>query len=128
MDIDFRTVTSRDGTAIAYERAGSGPAVVLVGGAFCDRMFAGPLAGLLQSDFTVVTYDRRGRGDSGDTQPYAVEREIEDIAALIDAAGGVASTGLHIVETRDDRLARILVFVPAEQCWESTPVDQTIHL
>ena len=90
MDTDFGAVTSRDGTVIAYERAGSGPAVILVGGAFCDRSFAGPLAGLLQRDFTVVTYDRRGRGDSGDTPPYAVSREIEDLEAVITATGGPA--------------------------------------
>ena len=90
MDTDLRTVTSRDGTVIAYERAGSGPPVVLVGGAFCERSFAGPLAGLLEPDFTVITYDRRGRGDSGDTLPYAVTREVEDMGAVIAAAGGPA--------------------------------------
>lgn len=90
MDSDFRTVTSPDGTVIAYERAGSGPAVILIGGAFCDRSFAGPLAMLLESDFTVVTYDRRGRGDSGDTPPYAVSRELEDLDTVITATGGSA--------------------------------------
>ena len=90
MSTDFGTAVSRDGTVIAYERAGSGPAVIGVGGAFCDRSFAGPLAGLLQRDFTVVTYDRRGRGDSGDTLPYAVSREIEDLEAVIAATGGPA--------------------------------------
>jgi pimeloyl-ACP methyl ester carboxylesterase len=90
MNTDIRTVTSRDGTAIAYEQAGSGPAVILVGGAFCDRSFAGPLVTLLQGDFTVVTYDRRGRGDSTDTPPYAVSREVEDLDAVITAAGGSA--------------------------------------
>jgi pimeloyl-ACP methyl ester carboxylesterase len=86
----LRRVTSRDGTSIAYERSGTGPALVLVGGAFCDRSFAGPLPGLLQDDFTVVTYDRRGRGDSGDTPPYAVDREVEDLTAVIEAVGGSA--------------------------------------
>jgi pimeloyl-ACP methyl ester carboxylesterase len=84
------TVTSKDGTIIGYEKIGSGPAVILVDGAFGSRAF-GPnadFAALLAHDFTVYTYDRRGRGESGDTQPYAVEREIEDIAALIDAVGG----------------------------------------
>lgn len=90
MSTDLRTVTSRDGTVIAYERSGSGPAVIGVGGAFCDRSFAGPLAELLQRDFTVVTYDRRGRGDSGDTPPYAVSREVEDLEAVITATGGPA--------------------------------------
>jgi pimeloyl-ACP methyl ester carboxylesterase len=86
-------VTSADGSQIAYDRAGSGPAIILVDGALCRRAF-GPmskLAGLLSQHFTVVTYDRRGRGDSGDTPPYAVAREVEDIAALIRAAGGHAS-------------------------------------
>lgn len=86
------TVHSRDGTAIAYDRAGAGPAVILVDGALCGRSF-GPmpkLAPLLARRFTVISYDRRGRGDSGDTPPYAVEREIEDLEALINAAGGSA--------------------------------------
>jgi hypothetical protein len=86
------TVTSADGTTIAVTRAGRGPALVLVDGAMCYRG-AGPLAALadqLTDHFTVYTYDRRGRGESGDTPPYAVEREIEDLGALIDHAGGSA--------------------------------------
>lgn len=90
-------VTSRDGTTIAYERYGDGsplmPPLILVDGALCSRAF-GPmpkLAPLLASQFTVYAYDRRGRGDSGDTQPYAKERELEDLGALIDAAGGRAA-------------------------------------
>ncbi|MGZ3602974.1 MAG: alpha/beta fold hydrolase [Ktedonobacterales bacterium] len=88
----MQTVTSRDGTTIAFDRLGTGPALVLVGGAFQqreDQLFA-PLAALLAPHFTVITYDRRGRGASGDTLPYAVEREVEDLAALITAAGGSA--------------------------------------
>jgi pimeloyl-ACP methyl ester carboxylesterase len=84
------TTTSADGTTIAYERIGSGPSLVLVDGAFCGTQF-GPsraLATELSSDFTVTFYDRRGRGRSTDTQPYAVEREIEDLSAVCDAAGG----------------------------------------
>jgi pimeloyl-ACP methyl ester carboxylesterase len=86
------TVTSRDGTSIAHDKVGQGPAVILVAGALCSRSsWSGPeLARLLAPRFTVCNYDRRGRGDSGDTQPYAAEREIEDIEALIDAAGGSA--------------------------------------
>jgi pimeloyl-ACP methyl ester carboxylesterase len=83
---------SKDGTPIAFERSGKGPALILVDGALCYRSF-GPmpqLAALLAQHFTVFTYDRRGRGDSGDTAPYAVEREIEDIAALVKEAGGSA--------------------------------------
>ncbi|MFU8873917.1 alpha/beta fold hydrolase [Micromonospora sp. SL4-19] len=84
------TVRSADGTTIAYETAGEGPPIILVGGAFNDRSTTRPLATALASDFTVYGYDRRGRGDSGDAAPYAVQREIEDVAALIDRAGGTA--------------------------------------
>ncbi len=83
---------SKDGTIISYERSGRGPALILVDGALCSRAF-GPmpkLAPLLAPGFTVYVYDRRGRGQSGDTQPYAKEREVEDIAALIREAGGSA--------------------------------------
>jgi len=86
-------VRSADGTTISYERTGSGPALILVDGAFCSRAF-GPSAKLaeqLAPHFTVYSYDRRGRNRSSDTQPYAPEREIDDIAALIDVAGGSAS-------------------------------------
>ncbi|MGV9881062.1 alpha/beta fold hydrolase [Streptomyces sp. NPDC003006] len=76
-------VFSADGTDIAFERQGSGPAVVLVGGAFMTRGDCGELAALLAERFTVITYDRRGRGDSGDGQTYEVRREIEDLDALI---------------------------------------------
>jgi len=83
-------VTSRDGTAIAFDRLGDGPPVILVCGGSTDRMANAPLAQVLAPDFTVLNYDRRGRGDSGDTAPYAVEREVEDIEALITEAGGSA--------------------------------------
>lgn len=86
----MKTVVSKDGTAIAFDRLGEGPPVILVCGASVDRTSNAPLAELLSSDFTVFNFDRRGRGDSGDTQPYAVEREIEDIAAMLDEAGGAA--------------------------------------
>jgi pimeloyl-ACP methyl ester carboxylesterase len=89
------TVTSRDGTTIAFDRyaEGGGPAVILIGGALSNRAFDplnAPLAALLAPEYTVYNYDRRGRGDSGDTPPYAVEREVEDIEALIAHAGGQA--------------------------------------
>ena len=83
-------VHSSDGTAIAFDRLGDGPPVILVCGQSTDRSSNAPLAALLASDFTALNYDRRGRGDSGDTQPYAVEREVEDLDALIAAAGGPA--------------------------------------
>lgn len=85
-------VVSKDGTRIAYERVGSGPPVVLIDGALCSRAF-GPMpkiAALLKDHFTVYLYDRRGRGESGDTQPYSKAREVEDIDALVRAAGGSA--------------------------------------
>ena len=83
-------VTSADGTAIAYDRLGAGPALVLVCGGSVDRMSNAPLASLLAEDFTVYNYDRRGRGDSGDAEVYAIERELEDLDAIIAAAGGSA--------------------------------------
>jgi pimeloyl-ACP methyl ester carboxylesterase len=88
----MKSVTSRDGTRIAYDQTGTGPIVVLVGGAFSFRRFTGlvQLTEELSKKFTVINYDRRGRGDSGDSQPYSVEREIEDLEAVINAAGGSA--------------------------------------
>jgi len=86
----MQIAVSKDGTNIAYDCAGEGQPVILVEAALGDRSGYAGLAALLAEHFMVVTYDRRGRGDSGDTQPYAPEREIEDIAALIDAVGGEA--------------------------------------
>ncbi|ONI71577.1 alpha/beta hydrolase [Kribbella sp. ALI-6-A] len=83
-------VTSADGTTIAFDRLGAGPAVVLVCGGSVDRMSNAPLAALLAEHFTVYNYDRRGRGDSGDAEVYAVEREFEDLDAIFAAAGGSA--------------------------------------
>jgi len=85
-------VFSKDGTAIAFDRIGNGPPVILIDGALCYRGMgqSGQLAVLLAQHFTVFTYDRRGRGGSGDTAPYAVEREVEDIATLLSEAGGAA--------------------------------------
>ncbi|RPI93530.1 MAG: alpha/beta hydrolase [Chloroflexi bacterium] len=89
----MKKVISKDGTTIAFDQSGQGPALILVDGALQYRAFdqgMAPLAGLLAKKFTVIHYDRRGRGDSTDTQPFAMEREIEDIKALIDEAGGPA--------------------------------------
>jgi pimeloyl-ACP methyl ester carboxylesterase len=83
-------VISKDGTPIAFDRVGEGPVVILIGGGPTDRSANTPLAEVLAKDFTVINYDRRGRGDSGDTAPYAVDREFEDIEALIAEAGGAA--------------------------------------
>ena len=87
----MENVTSKDGTTLAFDRLGSGPPVVLVCGGSVDRMADAAIAQELASDFTVFNYDRRGRGDSGDTLPYAIEREVEDIEAVIEAAGGSAN-------------------------------------
>ena len=117
-----RTVVSRDGTAIAYDRSGQGPALILVDGALCSRAF-GPmpkLAPLLAKHFTVYTYDRRGRGGSSDTAPYAREREVEDISALIDAAGepaflvGLSSGGALALEAAAGGLPvrKVLAYEP----------------
>lgn len=91
----MKTVTSADGTLIACDVFGSGPPLIMVVGAFNTRAGTEPLARALQDRFTVFNYDRRGRGDSGDTEPYAVEREIEDIGALVAEAGGSAAAFGH---------------------------------
>ena len=85
------TVRSQDGTLIAFEPSGYGEPVVLVSGASTSRSVHNELAALLATDFTVMNYDRRGRGDSGDTPPYAIEREIEDLAAVLAATSGHAA-------------------------------------
>ena len=82
------TVISNDGTEIAYDKVGRGPAVILIDGALAVRTSGSSLAELLAPNFTVYYYDRRGRGDSTDTKPYSVEKEVEDIEALIGVAGG----------------------------------------
>ncbi|MGO8951012.1 MAG: alpha/beta fold hydrolase [Ktedonobacterales bacterium] len=86
----METVTAKDGTRIAFDQSGQGPALILVGGGSVTRAEEAPLAAALAPYFTVFAYDRRARGDSGDTRPYAVEREVEDIEALINEAGGSA--------------------------------------
>src|SRR3954451_7902774 len=90
----METVRSSDQTVIAFDRYGAGPAVVLIGGAFQHRRLDRQTARLAQllaaAGFSALHYDRRGRGDSGDTPPYAVDRELEDIDAVMSAAGGSA--------------------------------------
>jgi pimeloyl-ACP methyl ester carboxylesterase len=86
----METVQSADGTTIAFDQLGEGPPLVLVAGASCNRSVDAPLADALARYFTVLNYDRRGRGDSTDTLPFAVEREVEDIDVMISAAGGSA--------------------------------------
>jgi pimeloyl-ACP methyl ester carboxylesterase len=83
----METVTSADGTPIAYERSGTGPALLVSTGAFCDRTSSAPLGEHFGDRYTVYRFDRRGRGDSGDTRPWAVAREVEDLAAVVAATG-----------------------------------------
>ena len=118
------TVTSADGTTIAYETVGAGPALILVDGALCYRG-QGPsrdLAAALADTYTVYCYDRRGRGDSGDTPPWSADREIEDLAALLAAAGGTAylfgaSSGAVLAA---DAAARNTSAPPDETPWTYT--------
>lgn len=134
----MHTVRSRDGTTIAYDRAGEGPAI-MIGGAFNDRSTAAPLAAELEPHFTVFTYDRRGRGASEDTAPYTVEREVEDLEALIEEAGGSAfvyglsSGGALALEAaaRGLPIARLAVFEPpfiVEGSRPRPPEELTIEL
>ncbi|WP_437652584.1 alpha/beta fold hydrolase [Sorangium sp. So ce1182] len=87
----MKKTTSRDGTTIAFDQTGQGAPVILVLGAFNDRTTGAPLAAHLARRFTVLAYDRRGRGDSGDAATYAIDREVEDLDAVIQAAGGAAA-------------------------------------
>jgi pimeloyl-ACP methyl ester carboxylesterase len=116
-----KTTTSKDGTTIAYEQEGTGPVVILVSAALADRRGSTRLANHLAEHFTVINYDRRGRGESTDTQPYAVEREVEDIEALIDASGGTAflfgsSSGsvlaLEAANKLDGKVKKLFVYEP----------------
>lgn len=109
MQATMEKTTSADGTTIAFERYGEGPVAVVVGGAYCDRGAFRELAQALgDQGFTGVTYDRRGRGDSGDTTPYAVAREVEDLEAVVRATGaehgfahGVSSGGALVLQAAD---------------------------
>ena len=125
------TVTSADGTVIAVDRSGAGPAVVLVQGALNERadpVMSGLAAGLSRW-FTVFSYDRRGRGGSGDTRPYAVEREIEDLAAVIAEAGGQAAVfggssgaGLALsAAVRNPAITRLALWEPPYHADDSAP-------
>jgi pimeloyl-ACP methyl ester carboxylesterase len=105
---------------IAFDRSGSGPALVVVVGAFSDRTSTKSLTARLASSFTVYEYDRRGRGDSGEAGPYAIEREVDDLAAVIEAAGGAAfafghsSGGALVLEAaaRGVPMRRLVVYEP----------------
>ncbi|MGC0366105.1 pimeloyl-ACP methyl ester carboxylesterase [Rhodococcus sp. 27YEA15] len=113
----MKTVTSKDGTNIAYESCGTGPAVLLVAGAFCDRGWFTSIAAELATDFTVYTYDRRGRGDSGDGE-FSIEAESDDMRAVVAAIGeaplvyGLSSGGALALEaaSRGVPMKRLAVY------------------
>jgi pimeloyl-ACP methyl ester carboxylesterase len=128
-----KNVRSADGTLIAYERSGAGPPIILVGGALTSALRSFPtfvdLGRVLSSTFTVYTYDRRGRGDSGDNLPYAVDREIDDLEALIVEAGGAA--GVHglssggvlalAARVRGAAITKLVLFEPPLPVGEADP-------
>lgn len=128
----MKTTLSKDGTMLAYDVYGSGPALIFITGATCFRSFEPVLhdAKVFAEQFTVYNYDRRGRGDSGNTLPYAVEREVEDIEAMIDAAGGAAylyghSSGailaLEAAMQLGDKVSKLVMYDPA---YASDEADQ----
>jgi pimeloyl-ACP methyl ester carboxylesterase len=124
-------VSSADGTTIAFDRSGTGPAIILVHGAFTGRAHSilSDVAAALAPWFTVFNYDRRGRGDSGDTQLYAVEREVEDLSALLEEAGGSAmvfggSSGAGLAleaAARNPAISKLAVWEPPYHVDESAP-------
>jgi pimeloyl-ACP methyl ester carboxylesterase len=132
--------TSADGTVIAFDRSGGGPAIVLVGGALSDRSAAASIAARLAPRFTVIAFDRRGRGDSGDTTPYAVEREVEDIAAVFDqvevpaflfghSSGAVLA--LEAASAFGDRVRKLALYEPpfiVDDSRSSLPEDYVAHI
>ena len=133
-------VRSRDGTEIWFDRSGEGPPIVLVGGALADRSAALELAARLAPHLTVIAFDRRGRGDSGDTPPYAVAREVEDIEALVLAAGGQASLlghssgavlALESARTHPALITKLALYEPPFIVDDSRPLlpaDYVTHL
>ena len=124
-------VTSADGTRIVFSRSGAGPAVILVHGTFTERTHPtlSGVAAAMAPWFTMINYDRRGRGDSGNTEPYAVEREIEDLAALVEAAGGSAmvfggSSGAALVleaAARNPEITKLAAWEPPYHVDDSAP-------
>jgi pimeloyl-ACP methyl ester carboxylesterase len=125
----MKTKLSADGTKIAFDQTGQGPPIILVVGAFNDRSTGAPLAKALESQFTVLNYDRRGRGASGDTLPYAVEREVEDLDALIREAGGAArvfgySSGANLAlegAARELNITKLALYEPPFMVGDDLP-------
>jgi pimeloyl-ACP methyl ester carboxylesterase len=118
------TTTSKDGTTLAYDKCGTGSALINITGASCFRKFMPVMQDIkvFSKSFTVYNYDRRGRGDSGDTQPYSIDREVEDIEAMIDAAGGKAdlyghSSGavlaLNAAMRLPHKIGKVMIYDPA---------------
>ena len=136
----MRTVISKDGTPIAFDQSGQGPAIILVAGATATRLAEAGLSAALAPHFTVFAYDRRGRGESGDTAPYAVEREVEDLDALINEAGGSAfvfghSSGavlaLEAARLLPTRITKLAVYEPPfiiDDSRPPAPEDYAAHL
>ena len=129
----MNTVTSKDGTKIAYDKTGHGPAVIHVAGAMGTRSFGFPdHARLLESHFTVYNYDRRGRGESTDTRAFAVEREVEDIEALINEAGdsaslyGISSGACLVLEAAVRLESKVKKLAVYEAPYNSDPDDKSI--
>src|SRR2546427_3509594 len=136
----MRKVISKDSTPIAFDKSGHGPAIILVAGATATRLAEASLAAILAAQFTVFAYDRRGRGESGDTAPYAVEREVEDIDALITEAGGSAfvfghSSGavlaLEAARLLGGRIEKLAIYEPPfiiDDSRPPVPQDYVPHL
>jgi pimeloyl-ACP methyl ester carboxylesterase len=136
----MRTVISKDSTPLAFDQSGQGPTIILVAGATATRLAEASLAATLAAQFTVFAYDRRGRGDSGDTTPYTVEREVEDIDALITAAGGSAfvfghSSGavlaLEAARLLGSRIEKLALYEPpfiVDDTRTPAPQDYVPHL
>ena len=140
MESPQNTVISKDGTTIAYERSGAGHPIVLVSPALADHTMNEQLGRVLTRNLTVINYDRRGRGASADTPPYAVQREVEDIEALIDAAGGSAhlfgsSSGavlaMEAASKLGDKVRALFMYEPpfiVDDTHPPLPVDYVTHL
>ncbi|UYO95648.1 alpha/beta hydrolase [Microbacterium sp. M28] len=133
------TVTSADGTAIAYERIGTGPVIIVISNVAEDRTGVAGIADALAADFTVISYDRRGRGESGDPQPYEPAREIDDIAALVDAVGspvfltsgsGGCGLALDAASALGDAVAGVYLYEPpfiVDDSRAPAPADYVAH-